>query len=439
MIKTAERREQRKSKVVEIKDFAPIDLIHDPHTFGQKLFKKAKSAQLKNIRLTIVRFLGRLIGRHRVIIPDFYSFLADYINTQQKQVAIIFASIIEATHDLTTPDGLEPVIKRLFDNFIHETLNPQIITLGLNTLRGICEKTPYVINQFHVTMVDNMRTYKNKNVSGAARSVFNLYKDINEDIVKKQNVSIAFEGGKVTDTINGIDLLKKYEKLPSDYRMEYDRILDDKDFKKIKLLQIKRNAEDIKNRKIGLSESKIAQMLGDDNFDKDALEPYESDNEGEDGDDEVEDDEGEEVEDDEGEEVEDDSIEEGSEEAKEDEDEFSAINSSELENSLSEQSEEGSEVDINRLTHFKKTRAQVKIENQGMEKEKYSHQRKEKGGGKTNKEKEKSKPMAMLMPKKKKHKVDNIVLAKRRVKRIKQHLGRFKKGNRVKQIKKNKR
>lgn len=105
-----------------------------------------------------------------------------------------------------------------------------------------------------------------------------------------------------------------------------------------------------------------------------------------------------------------------------------------MKSNSSDEDEEGNVhgfVDPNNLLTYKK-RYRDKIEElRNQQKEKYEHRRKEKAGGKTNKEKLKNKPLMMVLAKKKfKNKIKDEGLNKK-IKKMKQQLGRFKRGNMV--------
>lgn len=138
LIKSIDRREKRKSKVKVSKDFMPIDLLTDPFTFCEKLFSKLKSVSEKfKLKIVIIRLLARIIGRHKLLLNNFFSYILSYINPSQKELATIFAALIEASHDLVPPDDLNPILEKLFDNFVTESIPPAQITIGLNAYREV--------------------------------------------------------------------------------------------------------------------------------------------------------------------------------------------------------------------------------------------------------------------------------------------------------------
>jgi len=70
-----------------------------------------------------------------------------------------------------------------------------------------------------VDQIDAFRTFKNKSVATAARGFINLVKEINpsllsiydKDLPKNNN---AYGQSNINQTIDGIDLYKRYEKMP---------------------------------------------------------------------------------------------------------------------------------------------------------------------------------------------------------------------------------
>ena len=489
LMKSIERKEKRHSKVIINKDFMPIDRIKDPLSFSQELFKKANSYQRGEFshKLIVIRLLGRVLGRQRLLLENYYNFMLNFMKSDQKDIEIILASLIESCHNQIPPSELEPIINKLFDNFISENYPAQLVNLGLNTLREIIERCPYCIDKSQYSIIQDLRFYKNKSVSNAARSIVNLCKEIDGKF-GKGNREISFGDNNFDYGIEGIELLKKLEKKPKDYKMDQEEILDEKQLKKLKALKIKYEAELLQHRKVGITDQDINDMVGDKkkfNEDNENNENDNEENEIEDDDNELEeiedddDEEVEEIEDDDNEELEEIEDEEDEKKEKEkeikdnkkenkkekknedeeeenwdgfeleeisddkniplDEEQSEEIELSESEISPSNESSEIDDqgfIDPENLKNYRLTRREKfdKIRSQKNEKEKYKVNRKEKNGGKTNKEKLKNKPYMMVKNKRlrdieiKKVKLKSM---KKQMKNIKQQLGRFKRGNMI--------
>ena len=385
------------------------------------------------------------MGRHRLIINNFFNSMIPLIKAEQKELNIILASIIEATHDLVPPIELEPLIKKLFDFFISDVLPPPQITIGLHTLYGIMERCPYCIDENYFKICEELRNYKNKSVANAARAVCNLYKEHSD----KNGIENGFGFGdaKNNDTIEGIELLKKLEKKPKEYKMEYEEILSDKQLKQLKALKIKYAAELIQHKKIKDEDviKNVPKNKENSEENEDIEELDEEDLE------EIEDEEGEEIDDEEEEEqLKDEKSEVNNKKEEENKEELGLEleeiedeeeESIELQDDELEQEEESEEsfnkiqgfVNPEELNVYKRTRRERIEEIRNAQKEKFvlNKKRKRENTSKTNAEKEKLKPLAMLMPKKRleqKKRQDKIESLNKRIRSLKQQVGRFKRG-----------
>jgi hypothetical protein len=43
------------------------------------------------------------------------------------------------------PDALAPVLRQLVDAFVHDRARPEVMTLGLKSVRELCARTPLVM------------------------------------------------------------------------------------------------------------------------------------------------------------------------------------------------------------------------------------------------------------------------------------------------------
>lgn len=93
---------------------------------------------------------------------------------------------------------------------------------------------------------------KVKAVSAAAKSLINYFRDVCPELLPKkmrgrfteidednEREAHIFGNQKINMDIDGIDLLKKAEKIGKDVNLAADEILDDRALKKIKILQLK--------------------------------------------------------------------------------------------------------------------------------------------------------------------------------------------------------
>ena len=95
------RKEKRKSKVLSTTDSLPIDLLYNPQKYAEDVFKKIKEVKGADFeyKLLGMRIIGRLIGRHKLQIPSFYTFVMNYIKAANHDISDIMVSVAESVHD----------------------------------------------------------------------------------------------------------------------------------------------------------------------------------------------------------------------------------------------------------------------------------------------------------------------------------------------------
>lgn len=151
-VKRFKRKEKRKNKIKFSTDFLPIDLIHDPQSYAEKLFFKLRKSHDKyEVKLLMMRLISRLIGRHQLLILQFYPHILRYLESHDKEkIAEIFAMIIESCHELVPPEEVKPLIDKITSNYITEYCNNQHITIGLNSIREILQRMPLALEESQI-------------------------------------------------------------------------------------------------------------------------------------------------------------------------------------------------------------------------------------------------------------------------------------------------
>ena len=147
-VKSEKRKEARKNRVHIGTDFLPIDTLYDPQSCAERLFSKLKKSNDKyEVKLHMLRLVARLIGRHALMILNFYPYILRYLNSHDKEkIGEIFAMIIEACHELVPPEDVKPVIDRIITNYVTEYCANQHITIGINAIREILTRMPLALD-----------------------------------------------------------------------------------------------------------------------------------------------------------------------------------------------------------------------------------------------------------------------------------------------------
>lgn len=175
--------------------------------------------------------ISRMMGRHKLVLLSFYSYIQKYLNPNQKEIVKLLAYLAESVHDLLHPEDFKPLLNHLIENFVNDRCNEYTLTIGLNTIREICQKNPAIIDEFHLNYLAGYYSYKNRNVSKAAKALINAFRELNPELLerryrgKQKNKSdkgdnkiedneLHFKKDIVNETIDGVELLDKGGDIP---------------------------------------------------------------------------------------------------------------------------------------------------------------------------------------------------------------------------------
>ena len=71
-------------------NFTAIDMLHDPQSFAEKLFKQLESTNGDfALKLLHIRVIARVIGVHKLVIYNFYPYLQRFLNPSQRDVTLV--------------------------------------------------------------------------------------------------------------------------------------------------------------------------------------------------------------------------------------------------------------------------------------------------------------------------------------------------------------
>lgn len=187
-VKKTVRTNQNKEKKAETFNFSALHLINDPQTFAEKLFTYLESTSQKfEVKLMIMNLISRLIGIHELVLLNFYPYLARYLQPHQADVTKILQYAAQSAHKDVPPDELEPILKAITNNFVTEKNSTEAITVGLNSIRELCNRNPLVMGADLLQDLVQYQKYKNKNVSIAAKSLVYLYRIKNPDLLSRKD------------------------------------------------------------------------------------------------------------------------------------------------------------------------------------------------------------------------------------------------------------
>lgn len=252
-IKNIKKKERRIEKLAATSNIYPIDMLYNSTNFVEQIMSKLmKEKNLKfALKTELMCLLGRIIGRNKLIYPNYYNYVIRFVRPEIKTPARLFAFIAESVHENSSIQDVELLCKRVIENFVADGFTEEKITMGINMLRLILMRNEFAMNPEDLNYVCKFRSYKNKSVSTAAKAFINVARDLCPDNLEKEfhvynrqgdlDVTVKKKGSHV-DRIDGAELLNQDRKMP----VEYERILTDEDFKLIKKLKRQKIMEKLK-------------------------------------------------------------------------------------------------------------------------------------------------------------------------------------------------
>jgi protein SDA1 len=186
--KAALLKEKKRKKGVKNCGSSAILALHDPQEFADQLYKRLSSSSDRyELKLLMMALIAKVIGIHQLIILSFYQFLQRYMTPRQREVTKVLLYAAQAVHSLVPPESVEELVKCIINNFVTESNSPEVMTVGLNAIREICNNCPIAINEDTLQDLTDYKSYKNKNVTMAARGLIQLFREKNPTLLKRKD------------------------------------------------------------------------------------------------------------------------------------------------------------------------------------------------------------------------------------------------------------
>lgn len=263
--------------------FEVMDKLYNPYSLCEKIcfrvFHSNRRLSFK-LKLLLNTVCGRLMGRFKLWIPNFFASLAKYIRPSQPEITRILAVAAQAVHEhVPAEQDLQPLTRLIADQFIIDSCPPEAIAVGLNTIREIFTRnndalTPELVED----LVQFVRQGRDNSVRIAASSLRNKVREISPELLtrrdKTKSVKQATNYGAETDstsrgtinerkTIEGLDLLFKLKSclMPNKKKRPRDALTDSQDAQTLQSSKIlsQRDFAALKKLKFKM---KAAQILG---------------------------------------------------------------------------------------------------------------------------------------------------------------------------------
>jgi protein SDA1 len=176
-------------KPVSSANFSAIQLLNDPQTFAERLYdllnRYDKRFSLDH-KILMMQLLSRVMGAHKLCALGFYTYIIKYLAYHQLRVPAILVALAQSVHDLTPPDVVTPVIRKLAQEFVHPGVGSEVIAAGINAIREVCRRQPWSMEEDLLGDLVEYKKSRDKAVTAAARGLLQLYREVNPGMLKRR-------------------------------------------------------------------------------------------------------------------------------------------------------------------------------------------------------------------------------------------------------------
>lgn len=257
-VKKLASKAKKKKSAAPAYNFSAIHLVHDPQGMAEKLFKQLETTTKRfEVKLMTLDVISRLIGLHELLLLNFYPYIQRFMQPHQREVTKILQFIAQASHEVLPPDVLQPVLKTLVNNFVTERNSSDVMAIGLNAVREICARCPLAMNEDLLQDLAQYKTYRDRSVMMAARSLIHLFRNTRPELLHKKDrgrpteamaelTSKSYGEVDAKDYIPGAEVLLK-ENDDSEVEINSESGSDDEEWVDIPHSDVEEN-EDVKEK-----------------------------------------------------------------------------------------------------------------------------------------------------------------------------------------------
>ena len=184
-------------------NFPALQLLHDPQTFAEKLYDILNTYDKRfslDHKILLMQLLARVMGVHKLCVLGFYTYIVKYLTYKQLRVPAILVSLAQSVHDLTPSDALIPDIRKIAQEFVHPGVASEVIAAGINSIREVCRRQPWAMEEDLLGDLVEYRKSRDKAVTAAARGILKLYREVNPGMLKRrERVGVSITCLGITD------------------------------------------------------------------------------------------------------------------------------------------------------------------------------------------------------------------------------------------------
>jgi len=170
-----------------------------------------------------MQLLSRVMGSHKLCVLGFYTYIIKYLTYHQLQVTLILVALAQSVHDLTPPDVLTPVNRKIAQEFVHPGVGAEVIAAGINAIREVCRRQPWCMEEDLLSDLVEYKKSKDKGVATASGGLLQLFREVNPGMLRRRDrgktASMGLIDGQVAaygrtqeaqEGIEGLELLEEH-------------------------------------------------------------------------------------------------------------------------------------------------------------------------------------------------------------------------------------
>jgi protein SDA1 len=222
------KKADKKKTQHQMLNFSALHKLSGHQEFAENLFNKhllnSRTRLSLATRLMILQLITRLVGIEKLIVERLYSWFLKHLTPKQESVSTFLACLAQATHNQVPPDELEPLLRKIANEFVSEASSAEAAAAGLNAVREICTRQPLAMPEELLQDLVMYRKSKDKGVMMAAKGLLSLFRVVAPELLERKDrgkeATIGLRSGEVVQRkfgqeevggIQGLELLGKWK------------------------------------------------------------------------------------------------------------------------------------------------------------------------------------------------------------------------------------
>ncbi|XP_029454364.1 protein SDA1 homolog [Rhinatrema bivittatum] len=180
-------KKHKKKRRADVFNFSAIHLVHDPQDFAEKLLKQLESSKERfEVKMMHMDLISRLVGIHELFLFNFYPFIQRFLQPHQREVTKILLFAAQAAHQLVPPEITQSLLMTIANNFVTDRNSGEVMTVGINAIKEITARCPLAMTEDLLQDLAQYRSHKDKNVMMSARTLIQLFRSLNPQMLQKK-------------------------------------------------------------------------------------------------------------------------------------------------------------------------------------------------------------------------------------------------------------